>query len=377
VWLCGVTTNMMAKASPNEFGLYQEVVQKIKEESLYPVDDKRLLDSCLDGVVNMVDKGGGYLNEEEYASFYDASKSAELGMSLFQRGSYFVIKTVMDDFPAAKAGLKRGDKVLKIEGKTLKQMSLKDVSYELKGAANTKVKLSILKKNSKTPIEIVLVRRLIDTDLITSKIIKNNIAHIKITAFSQTTLHEMMDDLELLYSQNHGKVSGMILDLRDNLGGFFSSGIAVTSLFLPNDVVILNVQSRKKEDKKQYKNTPIDYDGLEYVSKLENMKFLKIIPLVVLVNNDSAGSSEIVASILQEYGRATVVGTSSFGKDTFATIIPLTTKPSAIKPATARWTTPKGKSVWPNGVTPNIEVFDHSEGEDIQLQEALSVFDKK
>jgi len=368
---------MMAKASPNEFGLYQEVVQKIKEESLYPVDDKRLLDSCLDGVVNMVDKGGGYLNEEEYASFYDASKSAELGMSLFQRGSYFVIKTVMDDFPAAKAGLKRGDKVLKIEGKTLKQMSLKDVSYELKGAANTKVKLSILKKNSKTPIEIVLVRRLIDTDLITSKIIKNNIAHIKITAFSQTTLHEMMDDLELLYSQNHGKVSGMILDLRDNLGGFFSSGIAVTSLFLPNDVVILNVQSRKKEDKKQYKNTPIDYDGLEYVSKLENMKFLKIIPLVVLVNNDSAGSSEIVASILQEYGRATVVGTSSFGKDTFATIIPLTTKPSAIKLATARWTTPKGKSVWPNGVTPNIEVFDHSEGEDIQLQEALSVFDKK
>lgn len=377
MWLCGVTTNMMAKASPNEFGLYQEVVQKIKEESLYPVDDKRLLDSCLDGVVNMVDKGGGYLNEEEYASFYDASKSAELGMSLFQRGSYFVIKTVMDDFPAAKAGLKRGDKVLKIEGKTLKQMSLKDVSYELKGAANTKVKLSILKKNSKTPIEIVLVRRLIDTDLITSKIIKNNIAHIKITAFSQTTLHEMMDDLELLYSQNHGKVSGMILDLRDNLGGFFSSGIAVTSLFLPNDVVILNVQSRKKEDKKQYKNTPIDYDGLEYVSKLENMKFLKIIPLVVLVNNDSAGSSEIVASILQEYGRATVVGTSSFGKDTFATIIPLTTKPSAIKLATARWTTPKGKSVWPNGVTPNIEVFDHSEGEDIQLQEALSVFDKK
>ena len=367
----------MAKTSSDEFGLYQEVVQKIKEESLYPVDDKRLLDSCLDGVVNMVDKSGGYLNEEEYASFYDTSKSAELGMSLFQRGSYFVVKTVMDDFPAAKAGLKRGDKVLKIDGNTLKQMSLKDVNYELKGPANTKVKLSILKKNSKTPLELVLIRKLIDTDLITSKMIKNNIAHIKITAFSQTTLHEMIDDLELLYAQNHGKVSGMILDLRDNLGGFFSSGIAVTSLFLPDGVVILNVQSRKKEDKKQYKNTPLDYDGLEYVSKIESMKFLKIIPLVVLINNDSTGSSEIVASILQEYGRATVIGTSSFGKDTFAAIIPLTTKPSAIKLATARWSTPKGKSVWPNGVIPNIEVLDQADGEDIQLQEALSMFDKK
>lgn len=367
----------MAKASPNEFSLYQEVVQKIKEESLYPVDEKYLLDSCLDGVVNRVDKSGGYLDEEEYASFYDASKSAELGMSLFQRGSYFVIKTVMDDFPAAKAGLKRGDKVLKIDGKTLKQMSLKDVNHELKGSPNTKVKLSVLKKNSKTPLELVLTRKSIDTDLITSKLIKNTIAHIKITAFSQTTLSEIIDDIELLYSQNHGKISGIILDLRDNLGGVLSSGIAVTSLFLPDGVVILNVQSRKKEDKKQYKNTPIDYDGLEYVSKLENMKFLKIIPLVLLVNSDSAGSSEIVASILQEYGRATVVGTSSFGKDTFAAIIPLTTKPSAIKLATARWTTPKGKSVWPNGVIPNIEVLDHIEGEDIQLQEALSVFDKK
>ncbi|MBP6497488.1 MAG: hypothetical protein KA253_02315, partial [Campylobacteraceae bacterium] len=98
VWLCAMTINVMAKASPNEFSLYQEVVQKIKEESLYPVDEKYLLDSCLDGVVNRVDKSGGYLDEEEYASFYDASKSAELGMSLFQRGSYFVITTVMDDF---------------------------------------------------------------------------------------------------------------------------------------------------------------------------------------------------------------------------------------------------------------------------------------
>lgn len=368
---------MMAATSMSEFSLYQEVVQKIKEESLYPTDEKHLLDGCLDGVVNMVDKSGGYLNEDEYASFYDASKSAELGMSLFQRGSYFVIKTVMDDFPAFRAGLKRGDKVLKIDGKTLKQMSLKEVGYELKGAANTKVKLSILKKNTKTPIDIVLERRLINTDLITSKMIKNNIAHIRITAFSQTTLHEIIDDIELLYSQNHGKVSGMILDLRDNLGGIFSSGIAVTSLFLPNDVVILNVQSRKKDDKRQYKNTPSDYDGLDYIAKIEKMKFLQTIPLVVLVNNDSAGSSEIVASILQEYRRATIVGTSTFGKDTFAAIIPLTTKPSAIKLATARWTTPKGKSVWPNGVFPNIEVLDSIDGEDVQLQEALNLFDKK
>ncbi|MBV5278376.1 MAG: PDZ domain-containing protein, partial [Campylobacteraceae bacterium] len=279
--------------------------------------------------------------------------------------------------PADKAALKRGDKILKIDGKTLKQMNLKDVAQELRGAANTKVKLTILKKNSKNQIDMLLTRKMMDTDLITSKMLHGNIAHLKINSFSQNSLHEMIDDLEFIAAQNYGKLNGMVLDLRDNPGGALTSGIAIASLFLPSDAVIINVESRQKEDKRQYKNTLSDYDGAEYASRLTAMQFLKTIPLVIIVNGDSAGSSEIVASSLQEHDRALVVGVSTLGKDTFATIFPLTSKPSAIKLATARWTTPKGKSVWPNGVIPNVEVIGEIDEEDAPLVEALKILSKK
>lgn len=364
-------------AANDEFAIYKEVVKKIKEESINPIEDKRFMDGCLDGVVNIVDKNGNYLNEEEYEAFYDTSRSAAVGMSIFQRGSYFIVKTVIENSPADKAALKRGDKILKIDGKTLKQMNLKDVAQELRGSPNTKVKLTILKKNSKNQIDMLLTRKVMDTELITSKILQGNMAHIKINSFSQNSLHEILDDLDFISTQNYGKLNGMVLDLRDNPGGALTSGIAIASLFLPSDAVIINVESRKKEDKRQYKNTLVDYDGAEYASKLITMQFLKTIPLVVVVNGDSAGSSEIVASSLQEHGRALVVGVSTFGKDTFATVFPLTSKPSAIKLATARWTTPKGKSVWPNGVIPSIEVISDTDEEDAPLIEALKILSKK
>lgn len=375
LWFVFFTLNV--NASNDEFAIYKEVVQKIKEESINPIEDKRFMDGCLDGVVNIVDKNGNYLNEEEYEILDDTSRSADVGMSIFQRGSYFIVKTVIENSPAAKATLKRGDKILKIEGKTLKQMNLKDVAQELRGAPNTKVKLTILKKNSKTLIDMSLTRKMMDTELMTSKMLQGNIAHVKINSFSHNSLHEILDDLDFIAAQNHEKLNGMVLDLRDNPGGALTSAIAISSLFLPSDAVIINVESRKKEDQRQYKNTPADYDGAQYASKLSTMQFLKKIPLVVVVNGDSAGSSEIVASSLQEYGRASVVGVSTFGKDTFATIFPLTSSPSAIKLATARWTTPKGKSVWPNGVIPNVEVIGESEEEDAPLAEALKILSKK
>jgi len=169
----------------------------------------------------------------------------------------------------------------------------------------------------------------------------------------------------------------MVLDLRDNPGGMFTSGIAVTSLFLEKDKMILMVKSRHKEDKKQYKNTPQDFDGTEYTGKIEALSFLKTVPLVILTNSDSAGSSEIVAAVLQEYNRATIIGTPTFGKDTFATLFPLSTNTSAVKFATARWSTPKGKSVWPTGVIPTIEINQRDEEEDVPLQEALQFIQKK
>lgn len=373
-----LTMNIMAFAASDEFALYKEVVQKIKEESINPVDEKRLMDGCLDGVINLVDKNGNYYTEEESETLFSPSRlTARTGIKISQQRNHVIVNVVLENSPAAKSGIQKGDEIFKIDGVSLRHMGIDEVIQALRGAPNTKLKLTLLKEGSQKPVEISLVRKVINADLITSRIVNENIAHIKMNSFGPNSLGEILDDMEKLQAGCHGKIKGIVLDLRDNPGGVLNSGLAIASLFLPNDVVIINVQSRQKEDKKQYKNNPADYEGTAYISKIESMKFLKTVPLVVLVNGDSEGSSEIVASALQEYNRATIVGTSTFGKDTFATVFPLVTKQSSMKLATARWTTSKGRSVWPNGVIPHVEVLEEKGKEDVQFEEALHVFNTK
>jgi len=358
--------------------IYQEVVQKIKDESINPVDEKRLMNRCLEGMVNSVDQNGRYLNEEEYETLYLSSKAvAGVGLFLTEKHNHIFVKSVVDHSPAQKASLQKGDELVQIDGTLVRDLSFEEVVSALRGAPNSKVKLSVLKLNSSKPTEVQVMRKAINLDLITSLMFKGDIAYVKISSFAQNALLEMLDDTQYLYDAQHHKISGLVLDLRDNPGGYFISGIALTSLFLEKDKLIINVKSRHKEEKKQYKNTPQDFDGAEYTDKIEALSFLKTVPLVILVNNDSSGSSEIVASVLQEYNRATIIGTPTFGKDTFATLFPLTTTSSAVKFATARWSTPKGKSVWPSGVTPNIEVTQENDADDKPLTEALRLLQKK
>jgi len=369
----------LLNATPSDpYLFYQEVVQKIKEESIHPFDEKRLLDSCLDGMVSSVDKNGRYLNEEEYETLYLSSKPvAGVGLFIVQKRNRILIKSVVDHSPAHKANLQKGDEIIQVDSVLARDLDFDEVVAALRGSPNTKVKLMVLKANTSKPIELQLMRKVVNVDLISSLMFENNMAYIKISSFAQDTLPALLEDIQYLYEAQQHKINGMILDLRDNPGGIFSSGIAVTSLFLEKEKLILTVKSRHKEEKKQYKNTPQDYEGNEYTEKIEALTFLKSVPLVILVNADSAGSSEIVSSVLQEYNRATIIGMPTFGKDTFATLFPLSTNTSAVKFATARWCTPKGKSVWPSGVIPNIEINQGSEEEDPPLQEALRFLQKK
>lgn len=369
----------LLNATPNDpYLLYQEVVQKIKDESIHPFDEKRLMENCLDGMVNSVDKNGRYLNEEEYETLYLSSKPvAGIGLFIAQKRNRILVKSVVEHSPAHKANLQKGDEIIQVDGILVRDLDFDEVVSALRGSPNTKIKLIVQKANTSKPIELSLTRKVVNIDLISSLMFENNIAYIKISSFAQDTLPSILEAIKYLYEAQHHKINGMILDLRDNPGGIFSSGIAVTSLFLEKEKLIISVRSRHKEDKKQYKNTPQDYEGSEYVDKIEALSFLKSVPLVILVNADSAGSSEIVSSVLQEYNRATVIGVPTFGKDTFATLFPLSANTSAIKFATARWYTPKGKSVWPSGVIPNIEVNQENEEEDLPLQEALKVLQKK
>ncbi|WP_333803379.1 S41 family peptidase [Sulfurospirillum sp.] len=370
---------LSAGSTPNDpYLFYQEVVQKIKEESIHSFDEKQLMDSCLEGMVTSIDKNGRYLNEEEYETLYLSSKPvAGIGLFITQKRNRILVKSVVDDSPAQNANLKKGDEIVQIDGVLVRDLGFDKVVAELRGSPNTKIKLVVLKAKSSKPIELQLTRKVVNIDLISSFMFEHDVAYVKISSFAQDALPEMLEDIGVLYEAQHRKINSMILDLRDNPGGILNSGIAITSLFLENEKLILTVKGRSKEGKKQYKNTPQDYEGSEYADKIEALGFLKTIPLVILVNGDSAGSSEIVAAVLQEYNRATIIGTPTFGKDTFATLFPLSTNTSAVKFATARWSTPKGKSVWPSGVIPNIEVSHGKEEEDLPLAEALRFLQKK
>jgi len=370
--------NTSIPASDTASMLYQEVVQKLKAESIIPIDEKRLLDSCVEGMVNGVDSNGRYFNEDEYETLYlSTSPVAGIGLFLKQRRHHIYIKSIVDHSPAQKEHLHKNDEIVQIDGILVRDLSFEEVVAELRGAPNTKVKLDILRSNSTKSMQVELTRQVVTLNLITSLMFNGNIAYVKISSFVQDSLQEMLDDIQYLYDTQGHTMKGMILDLRDNPGGVLNSGLAVTALFLDKDKPILNVKSRHQEDKKIYRNRLSDFDGKDYESKIDALSFLKTIPLVILVNRDSAGSAEIVASVLQEYKRATIMGTTTYGKDTFATLFPLQTKVSAIKFATARWATPKGKSVWPNGVIPNIEIKASDDDEDNILQEALHFLDQK
>lgn len=379
VFLVLMLTVLNAGNTPSDPSLiYQEVVQKIKEESIHPFDEKRLMDSCLEGMVTSVDKSGRYLNEEEYETLYLSSKPvAGIGLFITQKRNRILVKSVVEGSPAYKADLQKGDEIVQIDGMLVRDIGFDKVVAELRGSPNTKVKLTVLKAKGSKLLELQLTRKMVTIDLISSFMFEHGIAYFKISSFAQDALPEMLEDVAALYEAQHHKINGMILDLRDNPGGIMNSGIAITSLFLENEKLILTVKSRNKEEKKQYKNTPQDYEGTEYVEKIEALSFLKQVPLVILVNADSSGSSEIVSAVLQEYNRAIIIGTPTFGKDTFATLFPLSTNTTAVKFATARWSTPKGKSVWPSGVIPNIEVNQGKEEEDLPLAEALRVLQTK
>ena len=360
--------------------VYQEVVQKLKDESIQPIDEKRLMDSCMEGMINSVDKNGRYFNEEEYETLYlSSSPVAGIGIFLAQRRHHIYIKSVVDHSPAQKANLQKGDELVQIDNLLVRDLSFEEAVAELRGAPNTQVKITILKANSSKPIDVQLVRKEVSLNLITSLLYEGNLAYVKISSFTQESLPEILEDLKYLYeTQDKHAMRGMVLDLRDNPGGVINGALAIAGLFLEKDKVLLNVKSRHKEDKKQYRNRLEEYEANDYAAKIESLSFLKTIPLVVLVNRDSAGGAEIVASVLQEYARATVMGTTTYGKDTFATLFPLSTRVAAIKFATARWTTPKGKSIWPNGVVPTIEVHQDSDAQnDNVLQEALMFLKKK
>jgi carboxyl-terminal processing protease len=339
--LVGCSGSAPQQAAPGDtnLALYRSVLQRVRSSYVDPVGDDRLIDNSLKGMLTGLDPHSDYMSEAEYQEMLDdsAGEFAGIGAELTRDDSHPMVISPIDDTPAARAGIRAGDVILRINGELTDGMSLKDVVTVLRGPADSTVRLTIGRKNE-PPFDVTLTRAIIRVDSVKSQLEAGGIGYIRITSFTETTQREVSHALDELQNQNHGRLQGLVLDLRNDPGGLLDQAVRVAGDFLDGGTTV-SIRGRSTEDNRIFP-APANGDRL------------KGVPMVVLINGASASAAEIVAGALQDRHRAEVFGTQSFGKGSVQTIIPLDGH-GALRLTTARYYTPSGRSIQGVGITPD------------------------
>jgi len=248
----------------------------------------------------------------------------------------------IEDTPAQKAGIKAADQILKIDERFTKDMSITDSVKRMRGAKGSKVVLTIMREGFERPKEFTLVRDIIQVKSVKSRMLDSGYGYVRIAQFQERSDEDMAKALKTLVEENKGKqLAGLVLDLRNDPGGLLDQAVRVSDHFIENGKLIVYTEGRDKESRMQFNAS----------SRAKEPSY----PIVVLINSGSASASEIVAGALQDHQRAIVMGTQSFGKGSVQTIIPLADE-SGLRLTTARYYTPKGRSIQAKGITPDIVV---------------------
>ena len=265
-----------------------------------------------------------------------------VGLEIAMEDGLLEVVTPIENSPAAKAGISANDVITKIDNKPVRGMTLDQAVGKLHGPKNTAVRLSISRKGRNRPIEITLIREVINMKSVRSRTEGNDVGYIRITEFTeQTTDLLRMAIGQLTRNIGADNIKGFVIDLRNNPGGLFDQAVSVASSFLDNGEIV-SIRGRNAEDVGRYNAGASD--------------LTKGKPLIVLINGGSASASEIVAGALQDRKRATIIGSRSFGKGSVQTIIPLTDGEGALRLTTARYFTPSGRSIQAKGIEPDINV---------------------
>jgi len=339
--LVGCDTEMASSGSGQEadIALYRAVLDRVKTSYVDPVSDGRLIDNSLKGMLTGLDPHSDFMSEQEYQEMLDdsAGEFAGIGAELTRDDNHPVVISPIDDTPAARAGIRAGDVILRIDGEVTDGMSLKDVVGALRGPADTTVKITIARKNE-APFDVTLTRAIIKVDSVKSQLEVNNVGYARISTFTETTQREMGKAIDDLKAKSSGHLQGFVLDLRNDPGGLLDQAVHVAGDFLDGGTTV-SIRGRSADDNHIF---PAPQGGDR----------LKGVPMVVLINGASASAAEIVAGALQDRQRALVLGTQSFGKGSVQTIIPLDGH-GALRLTTARYYTPNGRSIQGKGITPD------------------------
>ena len=321
--------------------LFGEVMERAKISYVDEVSDAKLIEAAINGMLTSLDPHSSYLDSESFSYMSEQTKGkfGGLGIEVTMDNGLVLVVSPIDDTPAAEAGIKSGDYITHIDGETVIGMNLNEAVSKMRGKIGTKVKLSIRRANAK-PFDVTLKREEIKIESVKTEIKNDDILYIRISSFAEENDKEVSKAIEKAQKDLKGKLSGIIIDVRNNPGGLLDQAIAVSDLFLDKGEIV-STRSRNDEDTVKY--------------TAEEGDVAKGLPIVVIINGGSASASEILAGALQDHHRAVVIGEKSFGKGSVQTVIPLG-EYGAMRITTARYYTPSGRSIQAKGIEPDIEV---------------------
>jgi carboxyl-terminal processing protease len=320
--------------------IFTEVLREIEENYVEPQDPQKLIEGAIKGMVQSLDPHSSYMTKEEHQELMMETRGSftGIGIEITVKDGMLTVVSPIEGTPAYTAGLKAGDRIVKIEGKPTKDMTLLDAVKQIRGPKGSQVTLTILRENETKPLEFAIVRDVIPLKSVRHLALSPEIGYVRVSNFQSKTSEDLASALEDL--EKGRKLTGLILDLRNNPGGLLSQAIEVSELFLDSGVIV----STKGRDSSQ-----------DITATAHKNKRVRSYPIIVLVNGGSASASEIVAGALQDNHRALILGTRTFGKGSVQTILPLSDG-SGLRLTTARYYTPSGRSIQLSGIIPDIQL---------------------
>ena len=349
----------------DELRTFAEVFGRIKSDYVEPIEDKKLINEALNGMLSGLDPHSTFLDLDHFKDLEmgTTGEFGGLGIEVGMQDGFVLVISPIEDTPAYKAGLKSGDLIMKLDSTGVKGLTLNEAVKLMRGKAGTSIKLQVLRKGLDSPFDVKVTRAKILTKSVKAKLVEPNYAYIRVTQFQERTGEDLAKALKKLRTKNKFAFNGIILDMRNNPGGLLNSSVAVSAAFLKEGDLVVYTEGRAPDSKMNLTTSPENFirNNPEKNNYLKDLPIdIKDTPMVVLINNGSASASEIVAGALQDHKRALIVGTRSFGKGSVQSILPMSNG-TAIKLTTARYFTPNGRSIQGKGIVPDVVVEDGME----------------
>ena len=338
----------------------------IKSDYVEPVDEKKLITEAIAGMVASLDPHSQYFDKKSYKEFREGTSGrfVGVGIEITQEDGLVKVVSPIEGSPADRGGLKTGDLITRIDNTAVKGLTLNEAVKRMRGEPNTKVVLTIFRKDENRSFPVTIIREEIKTQSVKTKMVEPGFAWVRLSQFQDRTVEDFVRKVNELYKQDP-KLKGMVLDLRNDPGGLLDAAIAISAAFLPDNVTVVSTSGQLAESKSVYKASPEFYTrrGADPLRRLpeSTRAALRTVPLVVLVNEGSASASEIVAGAIQDHKRGIVMGSQTFGKGSVQTVRPLGPD-TGLKITTARYYTPSGKTIQAKGIVPDVMVDDTAEG---------------